>query len=115
MRTNIEHEVNAVEEGHHAFIETGKGLRVKSDTTDDVYHVHAYTTGGRVMFTCDHPVVRGFKKEAATSEWGRVPCKHAALAARRLEREGFVRWENGEWWATEAGTRAIKGAIQRAG
>jgi hypothetical protein len=26
-----------------------------------------------------------------------VPCKHAALAARRLEREGLARWEDGHW------------------
>jgi hypothetical protein len=26
-----------------------------------------------------------------------VPCKHAAVAARRLEREGLARWEDGSW------------------
>jgi hypothetical protein len=26
-----------------------------------------------------------------------VPCKHAALAARRLEREGLARWDDGTW------------------
>jgi hypothetical protein len=26
-----------------------------------------------------------------------VPCKHAALAARRLEREGVARWDDGSW------------------
>ncbi|HYN18345.1 MAG TPA: SWIM zinc finger family protein, partial [Actinomycetes bacterium] len=26
-----------------------------------------------------------------------VPCKHAALAARRLEREGLARWDDGRW------------------
>jgi hypothetical protein len=26
-----------------------------------------------------------------------VPCKHAAVAARRLEREGLARWEDGTW------------------
>jgi hypothetical protein len=26
-----------------------------------------------------------------------VPCKHAAVAARRLEREGLARWEDGGW------------------
>ena len=26
-----------------------------------------------------------------------IPCKHAALAARRLEREGLARWQDGTW------------------
>jgi hypothetical protein len=26
-----------------------------------------------------------------------IPCKHTALAGRRLEREGLARWDDGTW------------------
>jgi hypothetical protein len=37
-----------------------------------------------------------------------VPCKHAALAARRLEREGLARWDEdlGGWSPRRSPARA---------
>ena len=49
-----------------------------------------------------------------------VPCKHAALAARRLEREGLARWDEhlGGWSPRHrppARARAVATIINRSG
>lgn len=85
-------ECRAVEEGHRARVADDGSVAVKSDSTDGVtYNVtFAATPDGRVRFGCTCP--SGFYRNALP-----VPCKHAALAARRLERERLAEWSDGLW------------------
>jgi hypothetical protein len=101
----LDAEVRAVEEGHHARL-TGDGRRfsVKSDVADWTYHVRIVAVGGTVVFECDH--VRRFDADAQP-ERTFVPCKHGALCARRLARQGILRWESGRWLPT---AQALAGA-----
>lgn len=91
-------EVRAVEDGHHAILghdTDGWFVRVKSDLlghTGKSWKVRVHTAGpGRpVIFDC-HP--DGETRDGhgpISSASGRTPCKHMALAARRLEREGLA-------------------------
>jgi hypothetical protein len=64
---------------------------------DGSYRVRvAGVRGGLLVLGCDCPS-GGYRARLP------VPCKHAALAARRLEREGLARWDDrlGGWapWA----------------
>lgn len=97
-------EARAVEEGHHAILEPGGAIRVVSDTEPGKhYRVEFWQgpDGSSIVFRCrpapgqgpgyrDHGDIVG----AA----GRLPCKHAALAARRLEREGLARFDPVDGW-----------------
>lgn len=91
-------EARAVEDGHHAILDhdhDGWFVRVKSDLlghTGKSWKVRVHTAGpGRpVIFDC-HP--DGETRDGhgpISSASGRTPCKHMALAARRLEREGYA-------------------------
>lgn len=104
---NIAAEVRFVEEGHRATLLPGGAIRVVSDTHHGKgYRVEfsALAAGepirwscqpeGRAAFTDDHLLV--------TASDGSLPCKHAAGAARRLEREGLAALDRlGRWVATE--------------
>lgn len=86
-------EVRAVEEGHRAFVQPGGWIKVVSDSRPNTsYSVtfHA-TVSGTIHFHCTCPsgVNRPHKL---------VPCKHAALAGRRLEREKIAIWSDALWW-----------------
>lgn len=96
-------ETRAVEEGHRALL-TGDKLngmsviKVVSDTHPGRWYqvIGHLEPGGLARFECwanDPDFRHGSGKH--------VPCKHAALAARRLEREGLLRWYDGAWWASE--------------
>ena len=100
-------EARAVEEGHRAFIdrdERGPFIRVISDTVSGKwYRVVAHAAAGRpIVFECEPRGVRAFGDDHkhATTEPGGLPCKHAALAVRRLEREGLAVFRDGAWYAT---------------
>ena len=65
-------------------------------------------------------IVDGFLRFGCTCRSGEyrvslpIPCKHAALAARRLEREGLARWEDGSWRLRErAQVRAARLLLAR--
>src|ERR671919_472846 len=72
-------EIRAVEEGHNA--------RVLPDGSGGATRRIA---GGLLWFGC---TCRSGQYRTSLP----VPCKHAALAARRLEREGLARWDDGRW------------------
>jgi hypothetical protein len=84
-------EIRAVEEGHNARVLPDGSILVKAESNPGSYQV---TIRG---------VDRGVLRFGCSCRSGRyrtelpVPCKHAALAARRLEREGLARWEDGSW------------------
>ncbi len=61
-----------------AFLQPGNRLPVKIDCTCEAGHFRA---------------------------WGPIPCKHAALVGRRLERDGFAEWHDGLWWHPAAWAR----------
>ena len=65
-------EIRAVEEGHNARVMPDGSVLVKAESHPGNY---------RVIIRPSLP----------------VPCKHAAVAARRLEREGLARWDDGLW------------------
>jgi hypothetical protein len=84
-------EIRAVEEGHNARVMPDGSILVKAESNPGSYRV--YIRGiddGVLRFGCD---CRSGQYRTVLP----VPCKHAALAARRLEREGFARWDGGAW------------------
>lgn len=105
-------ECRAVTEGHRALL-TGEKLngmsviKVVSDTTPDRWYqvIGTIDVIGMARFECwanDPDFKHGSRKA--------VPCKHAALAARRLEREGLLKWHEGAWWASDRLMESIKSA-----
>jgi hypothetical protein len=88
-------EVRAVEEGHRAFVQEGGWIKVVSDTRRDVSYAVTYehipTRSNAIHFHCTCP--SGVHRPHLL-----VPCKHAALAGRRLERENIAIWHDGIWW-----------------
>ena len=84
-------EIRAVEEGHNARVLPDGSILVKAESHPGSYRV---TIRG-----IDHGILR-FGCSCRSGQYRTVlpvPCKHAALAARRLEREGLARWEDGTW------------------
>jgi hypothetical protein len=84
-------EIRAVEEGHNARVLPDGSILVKAESHPGSYRV---TIRG-----IDHGVLR-FGCDCRSGQYRTalpVPCKHAALAARRLEREGLARWDDGSW------------------
>lgn len=102
-------EARAVEEGHRALLTGEKRngmtvIKVVSDTNPgrwyNVTGTHDLT--GKAVFECyaNDPDFKHGNGKA-------VPCKHAAVAARRLEREGFLKWNDGAWWVTDKVARHV--------
>jgi hypothetical protein len=84
-------EIRAVEEGHNARVLPDGSILVKAESNPGSYRVSIRgIDDGVLWFGCSCP-----SGEHRTSM--PVPCKHAALAARRLEREGLARWDDGSW------------------
>lgn len=102
LRQALDHEVRAVEEGHHAR-QLGDGVyRVASDSVPGkwfrvtVWHA----PGTAVVFGCHPDGDRCYRDDhlrASSDIPGLACCKHAALVARRLEREGTIVWCGGYW------------------
>jgi hypothetical protein len=90
---NIRAERRAVEEGHHAFVQPDGSILVVSDTHEGKrYRVTYADSGNGIRFECKPEGAHAFKDDHldAIAEPGVAPCKHSALAARRLEREGLA-------------------------
>jgi hypothetical protein len=84
-------EIRAVEEGHNARVLPDGSILVKSDSRAGSYRVSIRgVASGVLWFGC---TCRSGEYRTSLP----IPCKHAALAARRLEREGLARWEDGTW------------------
>jgi len=84
-------EIRAVEEGHNARVLPDGSILVKAESHPGSYRVTIRGLDhGTLRFGCD---CRSGQYRTALP----VPCKHAALAARRLEREGLARWDDGSW------------------
>jgi hypothetical protein len=84
-------EIRAVEEGHNARVLPDGSILVKAESHAGSYRVSIRDIAdGALRFGC---TCRSGEHRA----WLPVPCKHAALAGRRLEREGLARWEEGTW------------------
>jgi hypothetical protein len=95
-RRSLAAEVRAVEEGHRAFVQPGGSIRVVSDIRLGVAYRVTFVAApdGVVWFACTCPSGRHRDDTAP------LVCKHQALAARRLEREGLARWDAGLWRET---------------
>ena len=84
-------EVRAVEEGHNARVLPDGSVLVKSESSPGSYRVVLRgIADGVLRFGCSC-------RSGTYRTDLPVPCKHAAVAARRLEREGLARWEDGSW------------------
>jgi hypothetical protein len=84
-------EIRAVEEGHNARVLPDGSILVKAESHPGSYRVVLRgIADGVLWFGCS---CRSGEYRASLP----VPCKHAALAARRLEREGLARWQDGSW------------------
>ena len=78
-------EIRAVEEGHNARVLPDGSILVKAESNPGSYRVFIRgIDDGVLRFGCD---CRSGEYRPSLP----VPCKHAALAARRLEREGLDR------------------------
>jgi hypothetical protein len=88
-------EVRAVESGHNARVLPDGSLLVRSDTLPGSHRVWVRgVRDGTVLLGC---TCRSGTHRASLP----VPCKHAALAGRRLERESLARWHDGTWQLPE--------------
>ena len=85
-------EVRAIEEGHRSFAQPDGSYRVVSETQPGAAYFVTVTDGGdgRLWFACTCPSGT-YRTDLPT------PCKHAALAARRLERERRARFDGLAW------------------
>jgi hypothetical protein len=84
-------EVRAVEEGHNARVLPDGSVLVKAESNPGSYRVWIRgVRDGVLRFGCTC-------RSGAYRTSLPVPCKHAAVAARRLEREGLARWDDGVW------------------
>lgn len=120
-------EMRAIEQGHRAFLMAGvsrnrhrSAAKVREKLLDWEWDRLRF----KVVSNCRHglkhyqtvhlqpgnkrsPARIGCTCEGGTyREWAPIPCKHAALVARRLEREGLLEWHDGLWWHPAAWTRA---------
>jgi hypothetical protein len=84
-------EIRAVEGGHNARVLPDGSVLVKSDSQPGSYRVSIRgVRDGTLLLGCTCP--SGLYRASFP-----VPCKHAALAGRRLEREGIAHWQDGTW------------------
>lgn len=98
-------EMRAIEQGHKAFMRTGstEGDVIQFDVVSNCrhavkHHQHVYLKPGARL-----PIKIACSCEAGTHRaWAPIPCKHAALVARSLERRGWVEWNEGLWWHPDA-------------
>jgi hypothetical protein len=82
-------EERGLREGHRARVCPDGSILVKSESGGGSYRVWvAGVRDGLLVLGCTCPS-GGYRARLP------VPCKHAALAARRLEREGLARWDGG--------------------
>ncbi len=107
---NLAAEVRAVEEGHRARLD-GASIVVTSDTHHGKqFRVSAGSVPGQpISFTCTPEGVDAYRNDhgRCTAAPGVCGCKHAALAARRLEREGLAELVAGVWVSTATATVAV--------
>lgn len=104
-------EARAVEEGAHAFLQADGSFAVRSASRDGLRHrvtCEAVAHGGRsrVRFRCS--CESGTARPATF-----VACWHGALVGRRLERDGWARWDSGAWWLTADGEARVAKADPR--
>jgi hypothetical protein len=84
-------EVRAIESGHNARVLPDGSILVKSDSQPGSHRVWIRgISDGTLLLGCTC-------RSGTHRSWLPVPCKHAALAGRRLEREGLARWHDGAW------------------
>jgi hypothetical protein len=86
-------EARGLREGHRARVLDDGSILVKASSGHGSYRVRvAGVRNGLLALRCDCPS-GGYRARLP------VPCKHAALAARRLERERLARWDErlGGW------------------
>lgn len=99
---NLAAECRAVEEGHRCRLDRERGVfLVRSDSRPVTYELRASGVSGYVVVTCTCPAHR----HGTQRSLGTVPCKHAALVCRRLEREGLARFDGRVWRITSSAER----------
>lgn len=91
-------EIRAIEEGHKCWADTHgpDTYEVVSHEQPDVrYRLRTthHFPGSVIRVSCTCP--SGVHRAEVP-----IPCKHAALVARRLERAGEAEWRDGWWWDT---------------
>lgn len=114
---NVEAEARAVEEGHHAFVMPGGWVKVVSDSIEGKWYEVLFVghIDDLISFTCRPHGRRCYQEDhlyASSGRPGELPCKHAALAARKLEREGLARLDRFGRWIATARARALRPAPQ---
>lgn len=106
-------EVRAVEEGHRArWDDSRRCYSVKSETDP----LRSYDLCVEAVIPATFPIRPIFLRFDCSCPAGEhadgmrpVPCKHAALVARRLERERLARWDGAYGWLARG--RLLRAAL----
>lgn len=100
-------EARAVEEGHRAFLD-GSKIKVVSDSTEGLHWMVTATAnsekGSPIAFRCvpsDYNLAAG-RGHLDRTDQGALPCKHAGVAVRRLERDGLAYFDPRHGWCVTA-------------
>lgn len=116
---NVSAEARAAEAGHRARVQPGGWVKVTSDTHGDLgkwYRVEFVGhIDGLVEFACRPEGPNAYQDDhlAASASPGSVPCMHAALAARRLEREGLATYDgHGRWSLSLAAVESMLAVVR---
>jgi hypothetical protein len=110
---NVAAEARAVEEGHHSYVMPGGWVKVVSDSIEGKWYEVLFIghIDDLISFTCRPHGRRCYQEDhlyATSGRPGELPCKHAALAARKLEREGLARLDDHGRWAATSKARRIR-------
>lgn len=115
---NVAAEARAVEEGHRAYVQSGGWVKVISDTHHGKwFHVEFCAhIDGLISFNCRPEGPNSYRDDhlAASASPGSVPCKHAALAARALERHDLACYDgHGRWSITATMLEDLRANLER--
>lgn len=115
---NVAAEARAVEDGHYAVVQDGGWVKVVSESYDGKWYRVEFVahTDGLISFSCRPEGREAYADDhlAASAAPGTVPCKHAALAARRLERERLATYDGaGRWSVTPTTLERIRRRVEQ--
>lgn len=116
---NVAAEARAIEEGHRAYVQDGGWVKVVSDTyRGKWFHVEFVAhVDGLISFSCRPEGPNSYRDDhlAASARPGSVPCKHAALAARALERHDLAVYDgHGRWSITSTMLDDLRANLEKA-
>lgn len=107
MARTIAAEARGVETGRRCFIQPDGSGRVLSDTYTDGKHYRVEAVpvrDGRIVFSCRPEGPHAFENDhhvVTSATPGALPCAHASLYARRMEREHLAHFDPERGWVAD--------------